>query len=169
MTNEEERVWAYLLKNRQATAYEVGINCDVSEEFAQRTMARISSPNWREEVSVHTNKTPSALDNQVGGAHYKDMPVQPWQAMEAWLTPEEYRGHHKGTAIGYIARERSKGGMQDIEKAVHHLQRLIEMQGEDSADDTQTSAPDIAERTEGTAGQLGSGEEERSLLPDPQG
>jgi hypothetical protein len=138
----EERVWAYLLKNRQATAYDVGINCDVSEEFAEQTMARISSPNWREEVSVHTNKTPSALDNQVGGAHYKDMAVQPWEAMEAWLTPEEYRGYHKGVAIAYLARERSKGGMQDIQKAVHHLQRLIEMQGEaDGRPNTEASPP----------------------------
>jgi hypothetical protein len=166
----DERVWAYIMKNRQTvTAVDIALNCDVTEAQAQNYLDRISSPNWREEVSVDTNKTHSALDNQVGGAHYKDMDVQPWQAMEAWLTPEEYRGYHKGTAIGYIARERSKGGMQDIEKAVHHLQRLIEMQGEDSADDTQTSAPNIAERTEGTAGQLGSGEEERSLLPDPQG
>jgi len=138
----EERVWAYLLKNRQATAYDVGINCYVSEEFAEQTMARISSPNWREEVSVHTNKTPSALDNQVGGAHYKDMAVQPWEAMEAWLTPEEYRGYHKGVAIAYLARERSKGGMQDIQKAVHHLQRLIEMQGEaDDRPNTEASPP----------------------------
>jgi len=111
----EERVWAYLLKNRQATAYDVGINCDVSEEFAEQTMARISSPNWSEEVSVHTNKTPSALDNQVGGAHYKDMAVQPWEAMEAWLTPEEYRGYHKGVAIAYLARERSKAGCRHTE------------------------------------------------------
>ena len=141
MTNEEERVWAYLLKNRQATAGEVALNCDVSLGKAEQMIARISSPNWREEVSVDTNKTPSALDSQVGGAHYKDMPVQPWEALEAWLTPAEYRGYHKGVAISYLAREQSKGGMQDIQKAVHHLQRLIEMQGgEDVGLDTEASS-----------------------------
>lgn len=71
----------------------------------------------------------SALDVQVGGSHYKDMPVQPWQALEAWLTPEEYRGYQKGVAIAYLARERSKGGTEDIKKAIHHLQRLVEVQG----------------------------------------
>lgn len=72
----------------------------------------------------------STLDMQVGGTHYRDMDIQPWEAMEAWLTPEEYRGYHKGVVIAYLARERDKGGMQDIKKATHHLQRLIELQGE---------------------------------------
>lgn len=52
MTSEEERVWAYLLKNRRAAAQEVALNCDVSPEVAQFHIARISSPNWREEVNV---------------------------------------------------------------------------------------------------------------------
>jgi hypothetical protein len=120
MTSPEERCWQYLLANRQATVKDVALNCDVTEVFAEALMARIASENWREEVS--------ALDGQIGGSHYKDMQVQPWQAMEAWLTPEEYRGYHKGVAIGYLARERQKGGLQDIEKAIHHLQRLVEIE-----------------------------------------
>lgn len=120
MTPPEERCWQYLLANRQATVEDVVLNCDVTEVFAEALMDRISSPNWREPVNV--------LEQQVGGSHYKDMEVQPWQAMEAWLTPEEYRGYHKGVAIGYLAREQQKGGLQDIEKAIHHLQRLVEIE-----------------------------------------
>lgn len=120
ISSEEARCWQYLLANRQATPADVALNCDVTEAFASALMARISSENWREPVS--------ALDGQVGGSHYKDMGVQPWQAMEAWLTPEEYRGYHKGVAIGYLAREQQKGGLQDIEKAIHHLQRLVEIE-----------------------------------------
>jgi hypothetical protein len=52
MENTEERVWAYLIKNRQATAAEVALSCDVSIDEAEGYMARISSPNWREEVNV---------------------------------------------------------------------------------------------------------------------
>lgn len=120
MTDEEQRVWVYLLNNRMATAFDVAIECEVTIQFAKELMARISSENWREPVT--------ALDGQVGGSHYKDMGVQPWEAMEAWLTPEEYRGYHKGVAIGYLAREQQKGGLQDIEKAIHHLQRLVEIE-----------------------------------------
>ena len=118
MDNTEERCWRYLLANRQATSLDVALNCDVTETYAEVLMGRISSPDWRE-PTIH---------KQVGGSHYKDMEVQPWQAMEAWLTPEEYRGYHKGVAISYLARERQKGGLQDIEKAIHHLQRLVEIE-----------------------------------------
>lgn len=120
MDNTEQRVWQYLLKNRQATVSDVALNCGVTPAEAQAYLDRIGSPDWREPVS--------ALDTQVGGAHYRDMAIQPWEAMEAWLTPEEYRGYQKGVAIAYLAREQQKGGLQDIEKAIHHLQRLVEVE-----------------------------------------
>lgn len=64
---------------------------------------------------------------QVGGTHYRDMEIQPWEAMEAWMTHEELRGYHKATAIAYLARERQKGGDDDIRKASHHLVKLCEL------------------------------------------
>jgi hypothetical protein len=70
----------------------------------------------------------SALNTQIGGNHYKEMGEhQPWEVLRAWLTPEEFRGYMKGTAIAYLARERSKGGDMDIEKAVHTLQGMMEL------------------------------------------
>jgi hypothetical protein len=72
-----------------------------------------------------------ASETQVGGDHYKTMgDFQPWDVLKHWLTPEEYRGYQKGVAIAYLARERSKGGAQDIAKAAHHLQKLVEVLGE---------------------------------------
>lgn len=71
---------------------------------------------------------PSALDTQVGGDHYKKLgDYQPWEVLRHWLTPEEFRGYMKGTAIAYLARERDKGGMQDIAKAAHTLTGLTEL------------------------------------------
>lgn len=70
----------------------------------------------------------TASNTQVGGSHYKDMgDFQPWDVLKHWLTPEEYRGYQKGVAIAYLARERAKGGDQDIAKAAHHLQKLLEV------------------------------------------
>lgn len=70
----------------------------------------------------------SALDTQVGGDHYKKRGAyQPWEVLRHWLTPEEFRGYMKGTAIAYLARERDKGGMVDIRKAGHTLQGLVEL------------------------------------------
>ena len=83
----------------------------------------------------------SASDTQVGGNHYKDMgDYQPWDVLKHWLTPEEYRGYQKGVAIAYLARERSKGGAQDIAKAAHHLQKLVEVMAEQEADATKVAA-----------------------------
>lgn len=70
----------------------------------------------------------NASNTQIGGDHYRAMgEFQPWDVLQHWLTPEEYRGYQKGVAIAYLARERAKGGDQDIAKAAHHLQKLIEV------------------------------------------
>lgn len=69
-----------------------------------------------------------ANETQIGGDHYKKHGIyQPWDVLTAWLTPEEYRGWQKGTAIVYLARERDKNGDQDIAKAGHHIQKLVEV------------------------------------------
>jgi hypothetical protein len=56
MDDNEERVWAYLLKNRQADAAEVALNTDTTEEFVLSCMYRISSPDWRDEKPAPEGK-----------------------------------------------------------------------------------------------------------------
>ena len=75
------------------------------------------------------NRNKPNNQQQVGGTHYTSMGVQPWEALDSWLSPEELRGYHKATAIGYLAREHSKGGDEDIKKAHHHLSKLVELLG----------------------------------------
>jgi hypothetical protein len=73
-------------------------------------------------------KLESALNKQISGNHYrKHGDYQPWQVLASWLTPEELRGFGKGTAIAYLARERDKGGDDDIRKAIHTLQLYLEL------------------------------------------
>lgn len=43
-SDEEQRVWKYLLTNKLAEAGEVVLNCDVSLEFAQSCIDRIGTP-----------------------------------------------------------------------------------------------------------------------------
>ena len=66
-------------------------------------------------------------DVQVGGEHYVKMKVQPWDAMEAWMTPEEFRGFLKGNVIKYFARCNNKGGDEDLKKALHYLNKLLSL------------------------------------------
>lgn len=68
----------------------------------------------------------TAKDEQVGGMHYLETPIQPWDAMEAWMSPEEFHGYLRGNVIKYMARANRKGGVVDYRKAQHYLARLIE-------------------------------------------
>ena len=70
----------------------------------------------------------NADEVQVGGSHYKDMPVQPWAVMEAVLTPEEFKGFLKGNIIKYSMRQGRKDGSDDTGKALHYLEKLAEVE-----------------------------------------
>ena len=70
----------------------------------------------------------SGLNHQIGGAHYKKYgECKPWQILSIWLSPEEFIGFMKGTAIAYLARERDKGGRDDIKKAMNVIQLYLEL------------------------------------------
>lgn len=70
----------------------------------------------------------SANDKQVGGTHYKDMPVQPWAVMEAVLTPTEFCGFIKGNIIKYSMRQGKKQDSDDAGKLQHYMEKLQEIQ-----------------------------------------
>lgn len=69
---------------------------------------------------------PKADDYQIGGSHYKDMPIQPWAIMESVLTKEEFCGYLKGNIIKYAIRNGSKGP-DDAQKCEHYRQKLKEL------------------------------------------
>ena len=71
--------------------------------------------------------TLSADEQQVNGRHYLDMPMQPWDVMQAVLTPEEFRGFLKGNVIKYAMRQGKKDGTDDAGKAQHYAQKLAEI------------------------------------------
>lgn len=68
---------------------------------------------------------PKALDTQVGGGHYKDMAIQPMEySMKNGLDACQH------TAIKYISRFRDKGGIEDLRKAKHVIDMLIQFEEE---------------------------------------
>ena len=66
----------------------------------------------------------SALNVQVGGAHYKDMAIQPVEFIHA-----NGIGYLEGNVIKYVSRWRKKNGIADLEKARHYIDLLIELEG----------------------------------------
>jgi hypothetical protein len=64
----------------------------------------------------------SALDNQEGGSHYKDMAIQPVTFIVKNNIP-----FLEGNVIKYVCRHANKNGVQDIDKAIHYLQLIKEL------------------------------------------
>jgi len=63
----------------------------------------------------------SAYDKQIGGTHYKKMKIQPSRFVieNKLLFPE-------GNVIKYICRHPYKGGKEDLLKAMHFIEMIIE-------------------------------------------
>lgn len=64
-------------------------------------------------------------DNVNKPAHYLQGGIECIDAVQAALTPEEFRGFCKGNALKYVWREKHKGGSESLEKALWYLNRLI--------------------------------------------
>lgn len=65
----------------------------------------------------------SALDKQVGGKHYKGFKIQPIQYITANNIP-----YIEGNIIKYISRWRDKGGVDDLDKVIHYVELLKEVE-----------------------------------------
>ena len=63
----------------------------------------------------------SSYDKQIGGSHYQGFTIQPSQFVieNKMLFPE-------GSAIKYICRHSKKDGKQDLLKAIHFIEMIIE-------------------------------------------
>ena len=78
----------------------------------------------REELEEWNNRmTQNALDKQVAGNHYKDLPIQPVEFIHANAI-----GYFEGNVIKYVSRWRKKNGVADLEKAKHYIELLIELE-----------------------------------------
>ena len=64
-----------------------------------------------------------AMDVQVGGGHYKDLVIQPVEYIH-----KNHIGFIEGSVIKYVTRWRAKGGLEDLKKARHFIDLLIEME-----------------------------------------
>jgi hypothetical protein len=65
----------------------------------------------------------SPFEQQVGGQHYRDMPIQPVEFIH-----RNGIGFIEGSVIKYVCRWRKKGGVEDLRKARHFLEMLIEIE-----------------------------------------
>tara|TARA_R100001509_G_scaffold118210_1_gene72682 strand:+ start:685 stop:927 length:243 start_codon:yes stop_codon:yes gene_type:complete len=59
-------------------------------------------------------------DKQIGGSHYKNMVIQPYE----FISKNELT-FFQGNVIKYVCRYKQKNGIQDLEKVIHYCQLEI--------------------------------------------
>lgn len=60
------------------------------------------------------------MDRQVGGDHYQ-LPIAPIEYIVANDIP-----YREGNVIKYVTRHKKKNGKEDILKAIHYLEMILE-------------------------------------------
>ena len=73
-------------------------------------------------VTIDTLMPLPANTVQVGGEHYKKNAIQPWDYIVS-----NQLGYLEGNVVKYVSRWKDKGGRQDLEKAKHYLDKLLEV------------------------------------------
>lgn len=87
------------------------------KEFGDRA---VDSRQW---VLHNPHPKPSSLTEQVGGSHYKSFVIQPFEFIQ-----KNGLSFCEGSVIKYVCRWRQKNGVEDLKKARHYLDMLIEME-----------------------------------------
>lgn len=81
--------------------------------------------NWHcpkcKTVNVMKYDTVKATDKQVGGNHYKDKKLQPWDIIDALDL-----NFYEGNALKYLIRYKDKNGVEDLKKSIHYIEKIIE-------------------------------------------
>lgn len=88
----------------------------VYEKKTTPSIDAVSTPEEEEAFNAIANSL------QVGGSHYKDKSIQPWDYIAS-----NSLGYLEGNVVKYVSRWREKGGLEDLKKAQHYLTKLIEV------------------------------------------
>ena len=81
---------------------------------------------WVERIKEKPNiNKPSKI--QIGGSHYSDMTIQPIEFIH-----KNGLSFIQGNIIKYVCRYKSKGGIEDLQKAKHYIDLLIELEEENN-------------------------------------
>lgn len=105
-----------------ATASQYANPLDASDVLGWEQYQGCRVPPESQLMGERKGPSPSPLERQVGGDHYKDLKIQPAEFLRQLNVP-----HLEGEAIYRILRHKQKGGKEDIDKAIHTLQIIREL------------------------------------------
>ena len=102
--------------------------CGLGVEFHLHLAGELYCPQPEGYYDTEEKLYRGALEAQEGGAHYKGLKIQPVEYIHANNIP-----FCEGSAIKYLTRWRSKGGVEDLKKAKHFIELLIELEEKHNA------------------------------------
>jgi len=83
------------------------------------------TPSTQEWIKQQFKEGQSKLNMVENPPHYNHAGIECIEAIEAALTPEEFKGYCKGNNIKYTWRENYKGKDEDLAKAAWYLNRYL--------------------------------------------
>lgn len=100
---------------------------DVARHYANR-QATLQAIESLERVDIDSRTIEvwdlGSRNSQVGGSHYKDRTIQPWDVVD-----EYGLDFYRGGVLKYLLRAGRKGSkLEDLRKAQHYLSRAIEIE-----------------------------------------
>lgn len=100
-----------------------------SNIYLDETRTIVNRPSkYADNRPTGKGETPESPTNkQVGGSHHQ-LPIQPIEYILA-----NGLGYCEANVVKYVSRWRNKGGIQDIKKAIHYLEMLIEQEEKDES------------------------------------
>lgn len=122
---EDEGEWGYIYQVRELLTDNI-INCKVSKNRFEGLKglklydATFSTKETKEIVDIVSS---SALDKQISGTHYKGCKIQPIEYIHA-----NNLDYFQGNVVKYVTRHKDKNKEQDVLKAIHYLELILELQ-----------------------------------------
>ena len=97
-------------------------NVEHLKQALQQKMLKVIPMLETQTISIDSPSPASANAVQVGGGHYQSKAIQPWDYIVS-----NRLGYLEGNVVKYVSRWQDKGGRQDLEKARHYLDKLLEV------------------------------------------
>ncbi len=92
--------------------------CELSDEDGI-----YSNHAWLYETHLIFEEEETPLDKQTGGTHYKQYPIQPIEYCQ-----RNNLNYCESNVIKYVTRHKDKNGIEDLRKAIHCIELLIELE-----------------------------------------
>jgi hypothetical protein len=130
-TSKSKKVRDYFTANPDAKATEVGKKFKCAMPVVYKIRKEVLEQEAAKPVAITPFRpfkpSSKARDTQIGGDHYKNMGIEPWDVVDTW--PHEQRvGYYRGGALKYLMRMGSKDeSPMEIAKGKHYMQKLLEV------------------------------------------